>query len=165
MYLPVLDAFVQGWILGDFGPWMAYSGILPFMHSLTEGWGVKGAALYFPQTAGPAWSSSSMSRRGLSTYVLNIQLLSHLLKSSKGQDPPSHTEKQHRPIVTTVGFWIQYNKIALSLSPPTLPCFTLTSHSLGRNHKMVFLTFTYRKLPSTLPCQHSSWGENTALVP
>lgn len=64
-----------------------------------------------------------MSRRGLSTYVLNIQPLSHLLKGSKGQDPPSHTEKQHRPIVTTVGFWIQYKKIALSLSPPTLPCF------------------------------------------
>lgn len=33
--------------------------------------------------------------------------------------PPlcSHTEKQQRPIVTNVGFWIQYNKIALSLSP------------------------------------------------
>lgn len=89
-----------------------------------------------------------MSRRGLSTYVLNIQPLSHLLKGSKGQDPPSHTEKQHRPIVTTVGFWIQNKKIALSLSPPTLPCFTLTSHSLGRNHKMVFfMTVSHRKEP------------------
>lgn len=123
MYLLLLDAFVQGWILGDFGPWMAYSGILLFMHSLTEGWGVKGAALYFLKLWGPAWSSSSMSHRGLSTYVLNTQPLSLLLKSSKGLDPPVLTHrKQQRPTVTTVGFWIQYNKIALSLSPSRPPC-------------------------------------------
>lgn len=75
----------------------------------------------------PAWSYSSMSSRGLSTYVLNIQPLSPFLKSSKGQPPCPCAEKQHRPTVTIVGFWIQYNKID---GPPLscLPC-TLWPHT------------------------------------
>lgn len=109
---------------------------------------MKGAALYFLKLWGPAWSSSCMSRRGLSTYVLNIQPLSHPLKSSKGEDPPSHAEKQHRPIVTTVGFWIQYNKIALSSSPPTQPCFSLTSHSPRRKCEKV--------IPNDQMCRNST---------
>lgn len=75
----------------------------------------------------PAWNYSSMSSRGLSTYVLNIQPLSPFLKSSKGQPPCPCAEKQHRPTVTIVGFWIQYNKID---GPPLscLPC-TLWPHT------------------------------------
>lgn len=120
MYLLLRDAFVQrGWILGDFGPWMAYSGILPFMHSLTEGWGVKGAALYFLKLWGQhgaplAWAA------GVSLHMFSTSSHCHILwKAQKERTPPSHAEKQHRPVVTTVGFWIQYNKIALSCTPPT----------------------------------------------
>lgn len=132
MYLLLLDAFVQGWILGDFGPWMAYSGILPFMHSLTEGWGVKGAALYFLKPRGQRGAPHPWAT-GVSLHMFSTSSHCHIFwKAQKERTPPSHTEKQHRPIVTTVGFWIQYNKIAPCLSPPTLPCFSLTSLSLLR---------------------------------
>lgn len=42
-------------------------------------------------------------------------------KLKRSGAPASHAEKQHGPIVTTVGFWIQYNKIALSLFVPSHP--------------------------------------------
>lgn len=139
MYLLLLDAFVRGWILGDFGPWIAHSGILPFMHSLTEGWGVKGAALYFLKVRGQHGAPRPWAT-GVFLHMFSTSSHCHIIwKAQKDRPPPSHAEKQHRPIVTTVGFWIQYNKIALSYSPPTLPCFALISHAPGRNPRMVFL--------------------------
>lgn len=81
---------------------------------------MKGApALYFLKRRGRPRSSSSASCGGLATYVLNIQPIVAAAERLKRSRAPSLThgnkKKQHGPIVTTVGFWIQYNKIA---SPP-----------------------------------------------